>query len=121
MAKFNSIDKERLEIVKDQLRNKSTAWIFFILFGWSYGSLGKISLQLLWYTIIVLTGVGIYQNLVSQDFTLYTAFALIGLPVWLIWSVVRMFTLNKAIDAYNRNVADFFGLNREEKTILGIE
>ena len=121
MIKYPQIDKDKVDIVKDKIRKKSTIWFSFLLLGWSYGSLGKLGLQFLWYAIPFTTGVGIYQNLVSGEFTLYTAFALIGFPLWVIWSVVRILTLNKAVDKYNDEVANFFGLNPEEKNMLGIE
>ena len=121
MIKYPEIDKDKVDIVKERIRKKPVVWLSFLLFGWSYGSLGKIGIQLIWYIIPVITGIGIYHNLVNHDFTLYTAFALVGFPIWLIWSMVRLFTLNKAVDRYNREVADFFGLNPEEKYTLGID
>jgi len=121
MVKYPQIDQEKIDLVKEKISKKSNIWISFLLFGWSYGSLGKIGLQMIWYIIPVITGLGIYENLVSGEFSLYTAFALIGFPLWAIWSIARLFTLNKAVDKYNRNVANFFGLNPEEKYSLGIE
>lgn len=112
---------EKVDLVKKQIKKKSTIWFSFILFGWSYGSLGNLSLQIIWYIIPIATGFGIYQNLNGGEFSLYTAFALIGFPLWVIWSVSRLFTLNKAVDKYNKNVANFFGLNTEERLQLGIE
>ena len=120
MIKYPEIDKDKIEIVKSKIRKKSTIWVSFLLLGWSYGSLGKLGLQFIWYVIPFLTGIGIYQNSNSGEFTLYTAFALIGLPLWAIWSFFRLMTLNKAVDSYNNEVANFFGLNPEEKYLLGI-
>jgi len=51
--------------------------LFFL--GWSYGSLNKIGLQLLYY------------------------FSLGGLGMWMI---IRLFTLNGAIKDYNRTIAE---------------
>ncbi len=121
MIKYPQIDKDKIDIVKNKLRKKSTIWFSFLILGWSYGSLGNLGLQFIWYTIPFVTGIGIYQNAITNDFTLFTAFALIGLPLWTIWSFVRLLTLNKAVDKYNHEVANFFGLNPEEKYMLGID
>ena len=121
MAKYPQIDKDKIDLVKNKIRKKPTIWFSFLLFGWSYGSLGNLGIQIIWYLIPAATGIGIYQNLTTNEFSLYTAFAIIGLPLWLIWSLVRLVTLNKAIDKYNNEVANFFGLNQEEKYMLGIE
>ena len=121
MMKYPQIDKDKVDVVKENLKNKRTIWLAFLLIGWSYGSMGKLGLQFLWYAIPLSTGIGIYQNIVTGEFTLITAFALIGLPLWVIWSIVRLFTLNKAIDQYNVQVANFFGLNNEEKDTLGLQ
>ena len=120
MIKYAHVDKEKIDFVKDKLRNKSALWISFLLFGWSYGSLGKPGLQLLWYVIAFYSGFGIYHNFTSQEFTIYTAFAMAFIPVWIVWSIVRGFTLNKDIERYNREIANFFGLNPEEKDLLGL-
>lgn len=121
MIKYPQIDKDKIDIVKNKLKKKSTIWFSFLILGWSYGSLGKLGLQFIWYVIPFVTGIGIYQNTITNEFTLFTAFALIGLPLWAIWSFVRLLTLNKAVDKYNNEVANFFGLNPEEKYMLGID
>ncbi len=121
MIKYPQIDKDKIDIVKNKLRKKSTIWFSFLTLGWSYGSLGNLGLQFIWYIIPFVTGIGIYQNTITNEFTLFTAFALIGLPLWAIWSFVRLLTLNKAVDKYNNEVANFFGLNPEEKYMLGID
>ena len=121
MIKYPQIDKDKIDIVKNKLRKKSTIWFSFLILGWSYGSLGNLGLQLIWYVIPFVTGIGIYQNTITNDFTLFTAFALIGLPLWAIWSFARLLTLNKAVEKYNNEVANFFGLNPEEKYMLGID
>ncbi len=121
MIKYPQIDKDKIDIVKNKLRKKSTIWFSFLILGWSYGSLGNLGLQFIWYIIPFVTGIGIYQNTITNEFSLFTAFALIGLPLWAIWSFVRLLTLNKAVDKYNNEVANFFGLNPEEKYMLGID
>jgi hypothetical protein len=121
MVKYPQIDNDKIDIVKERLRKKSTVWFSFLLLGWSYGSLGNLGIQLIWYLVTALTGYGIYENIETGEFTVFTAIALMGLPIWAIWSVVRVFTLNKAVDKYNRQIANIFGLNEEEKYALGIE
>lgn len=73
--------------------SKSTTWLLFLLFGWSYGSMGKIGLQLLYW----FTGGGF------------------GL-----WMLYRLFTLNKAIKKYNLDIAIGLGMSEEELKILDL-
>ena len=121
MVKYTRIDKEKIEFVKDKLRKRSTIWISFLFFGWSYGSLGKPVLQMLWYGIAAYSAYGVYHNFISREFTIYTAFALAFIPVWIVWGIARGVTLNKAVERYNREIADYFGLNNDEKDMLGLE
>lgn len=72
---------------------KSTIWLLFLLFGWSYGSLGKIGIQILFY--LTLGGLGI-------------------------WGFVRLFTLGSAIKQYNRAVALEAGFTNAELPSLGL-
>ena len=78
---------------KAKAANSSTIWILFLFLGWSYGSLGKIGLQILFY--ITFGGFGI-------------------------WSFIRLFTLNRAIKKYNRKVAASLSLSIEEQMILNL-
>ncbi len=121
MSKHDEMNTDRIDMVRDQLKKKSSIWTSFLLLGWSYGSLGNLSLQLLWYIVPVVSGIGIYHKWVLHEFTLYTAFALIGAPLWILWNLVRVITLNKAIDKYNSRLADIFGLSSEEKYMLDID
>ena len=84
---------ENLLLVQNELANKSTIWLLFLLLGWSYGSLGKIGLQLLFY--ITFGGFGI-------------------------WTLIRLFTLNCAINKYNTDVAKRHNLSIEDAQKLGI-
>jgi hypothetical protein len=114
------LDNQKINIVKPQLRKRWKMWFSFLLFGWSYGSLGNLGLQLIWYTIPVVTIYGIYEYNQTHLFTIYTSMAVVGLGVWLLWGLARIMTLNKAIENYNRGIANFYGLTDDEKKVLGI-
>tara|TARA_B100000780_G_C20839629_1_gene333671 strand:+ start:278 stop:580 length:303 start_codon:yes stop_codon:yes gene_type:complete len=73
--------------------NPTLIWLLFLLLGWSYGSLGKIGLQILYY--VTLGGVGI-------------------------WALIRLFTLQGAIRDYNREIAVKLGFSSEELTLMGL-
>ena len=61
--------------------------------GWSYGSLDKIGLQILYY--ITFGGIGI-------------------------WAFIRLFTLSGAIKDYNRRIAGQVGLDTQEMATLNL-
>ena len=121
MVKHPQIDQEKVDRVKNKIRRKSNIWFSFLLFGWSYGSLGSLGLQVIWYVTPILSGIVLYQNSLNGQFTIYTAIAMMASSSWIVWSIARLFTLNKAVDKYNLKIANFFGLNPEEKYSLGIE
>jgi hypothetical protein len=114
------VNMEKVDLVKPRIRRKNTVWFSFLFLGWSYGSLGNLGLQILWYLIPALTAYGWYENHLTSEFTVFTSIAVVGLPIWFIWTIFRMATLNKAIERYNQELADFFGLNQEEKAYLDI-
>lgn len=58
--------------------NGTVIWLLFLFLGWSYGSMKQIGIQFLYY--VTLGGFGF-------------------------WALYRLFTLNKAIKDYNRNIA----------------
>lgn len=58
--------------------SKSKAWLLFLFFGWSYGSMGSIAKQIFFY--ITLGGLGL-------------------------WTIYIFFTLNRKIKRYNTNLA----------------
>lgn len=87
------MDTNKIMIYQNRKANPTTVWLLFIFLGWSYGSLGKVGLQVLYY--ITLGGLGV-------------------------WTLIRLFTLSGAIKKYNRNVAMEIGLSDEEKTSLGV-
>ena len=68
-------------------------WILFLFLGWSYGSLDKMGMQILFY--VTLGGLGV-------------------------WALIRLFTLNGAIKAYNRKIAEQIGLESHELEILNL-
>jgi len=67
--------------------------LLFLFLGWSYGSLGKIGTQILFY--LTLGGLGL-------------------------WALIRLFTLNSAIKDYNRKIAAEVGLSVDEMKSIGL-
>ena len=84
---------EKIMIYNDRKANSSTIWVLFLFLGWSYGSLGQIGLQILYY--LTLGGLGL-------------------------WTLIRLFTLSGAIKDYNRKIAYEVGLTAEQMRSLGI-
>ena len=73
--------------------NATTIWLLFLLLGWSYGSMGKIGIQILYY--ITLGGFGI-------------------------WTLIRLFTLQRAIRRYNATVAKELKFSKDEMVNMGL-
>ena len=73
--------------------NPTLVWLLFLFLGWSYGSLGKIGTQILYY--ITLGGLGV-------------------------WALIRLFTLQGAIRDYNRGIAVKLGFSSEELNLMGL-
>lgn len=84
---------DKHEIYRERKANSSTIWILFIFLGWSYGSLGKIGLQVFYY--LTIGGLGV-------------------------WMLIRLFTLNGAIREYNKNIAKEVGFSNDELVQLGL-
>ena len=84
---------DKYSIYKERKANSTLIWLLFLFLGWSYGSLGKIGLQILYY--ITIGGFGI-------------------------WTLVRLFTLQGAIRAYNRKVALQSGFNNDDLLAIGL-
>jgi hypothetical protein len=76
-----------------QKADNSKLWLLFLLLGWSYGSLGSMGKQILFY--LTLGGFGM-------------------------WTLYRMFTLNKAIKKYNRQIAINCGLDSNDLLKLNL-
>lgn len=87
------MDTNKIMIYQSRKANPTTVWLLFIFLGWSYGSLGKIGLQILFY--ITLGGLGL-------------------------WTLIRLFTLSGSIKDYNRQIASEVGLDNDEKMSLGV-
>ncbi len=87
------MDANKLLAFESRKANPTTIWLLFLFLGWSYGSLDKIGLQILFY--ITLGGLGI-------------------------WTLVRLFTLHGAIKTYNRRVAKVVGLDNQDMEVLNL-
>lgn len=81
------------EAYNAQKVNGQTIWLTFLLAGWSYGSMGQVGKQILYY-------------LTFGGFT--------------IWTIYRLFTLGKAIKSYNKSIAVKCGLTSEDLIKLGL-
>lgn len=75
---------EQLMKAQNETLNRGTAWLLFLFLGWSYGSMGKIGTQILYY--LTLGGLGV-------------------------WMLIRLFTLNSSINDYNNKIYMKYGLN----------
>jgi hypothetical protein len=73
--------------------SSTSIWLLFLFLGWSYGSMGKMGKQILYYCTIG------------------------GLGLWMIY---RLFTLNSAIRKYNKEIAFECGFSNEEVFRLGL-
>ena len=87
------MDTNKLLAYESRKANTTTVWLLFLFLGWSYGSLDKIGLQLLYY--ITLGGCGL-------------------------WALIRLFTLNGSIKSYNRKMAAQVGLDNQEMATLNL-
>lgn len=87
------MDTNKLLAYDSRRANPITIWLLFLFLGWSYGSLSKIGLQILYY--ITAGGLGI-------------------------WTIIRLFTLNGAIKSYNRQIAGQVGLDNQEMATLNL-
>ena len=81
------------EAYNAQKLNGQTIWLTFLLAGWSYGSMGQIAKQIFFY--LTIGGFGL-------------------------WTMYRLFTLNKAVKSYNKKVAINCGLTSEDLIKLGL-
>lgn len=87
------MNTEKLMLYEQQKVNPSTIWLLFLFFGWSYGSLDKIGLQIFFY--LTLGGLGL-------------------------WAFIRLFTLSDAIKEHNRVIASRLGFNNQELASLNV-
>lgn len=87
------MNTERLMIYQGRCVKSSTVWLLFFFFGWSYGSMDKIGLQILFY--LTAGGLGV-------------------------WALIRLFTLSSSIKSYNRKVAAQIGMDNQEMATLNL-
>jgi hypothetical protein len=87
------MDANKLVAYQSQKVNPTTVWVLFLFLGWSYGSLDKMGLQILYY--LTLGGCGF-------------------------WALFRLFTLNGAIKEYNRRIAAQAGFDNMEMASLNL-
>ena len=80
-------------IYSNRKANPTLIWLLFLFLGWSYGSLGKIGIQILYY--ITIGGLGL-------------------------WTLIRLFTLQGAIRDYNKKIAMELGFDNAELVQLGL-
>jgi len=87
------MDTDKLLIYNQRSISTTTTWLLFLFLGWSYGSMGQVGKQILFY--LTLGGFGI-------------------------WTLVRLFNLNGAIKDYNKKIAAEVGMDNQEMAILGL-
>jgi len=87
------MDTSKLLAYESRKANTTTVWLLFLFLGWSYGSLDKIGIQILYY--ITFGGFGL-------------------------WALIRLFTLSGAIKTYNRRIAGQVGLDNQEMATLNL-
>jgi len=79
-----AVEKQKVTEVKKELVDPSRIWVTFLLLGWSYGSLGRMDLQILYY--LTWGGCGI-------------------------WAIARLFTLDSDIRTYNNEIKKKYNLD----------
>ena len=84
---------DKSSVYNERKANSTSVWLLFLFLGWSYGSLGKVGLQILFY--LTLGGVGF-------------------------WTLIRLFTLNGAIREHNKKIAMELGFDNSELIQLGL-
>lgn len=84
---------ENLMIYESSKLNPTVIWLLYLFLGWSYGSMDKIGMQILFY--FTLGGVGI-------------------------WALIRLFTLNGDIKEYNRKKGILANLSNRQMIALGL-
>lgn len=81
----NSINRTaRALMMQNELLKPSLIWALYLFFGWSYGAMGKMGMQILFY--LTLGGFGV-------------------------WAITRLFTLNRSINKYNNAIYIKYGVN----------
>ena len=80
-------------LYNERKANPTLIWILFLLLGWSYGSLGKVGLQIVFY--LTLGGFGF-------------------------WALIRLFTLQGAIRKHNKTIAKEVGFSSDDLVKMGL-
>jgi hypothetical protein len=91
--KFLNMDTDKLLIYNQRSINKTTTWLLFLFLGWSYGSMDQVGKQIFFY--LTLGGLGV-------------------------WTLFRLFTLNSAIQDYNKKIAAEVGMDNQEMATMGL-
>ena len=87
------MEQENLMIYESTKLNSTVIWLLFLFLGWSYGSMDKVGMQILFY--VTVGGFGF-------------------------WALVRLFTLNGAIKEYNRKKAILANLSSKQMLAMGL-
>ena len=87
------MEQENLMIYEATKLNSTVIWLLFLFLGWSYGSMDKVGMQILFY--LTAGGFGF-------------------------WALVRLFTLNGAIKEYNRKKAILANLSSKQMLAMGL-
>tara|TARA_B110000503_G_scaffold141231_1_gene234115 strand:- start:42 stop:329 length:288 start_codon:yes stop_codon:yes gene_type:complete len=94
MEKHDDYSKtDKINIYNGRKLESTKMWILFLFLGWSYGSMGSMGKQILYY-------------LTLGGFT--------------IWGIYLLFTLNGKIKKYNKNIALEVGLDENDLMKLGL-
>jgi hypothetical protein len=83
----------RVAAYQSRKADNTKVWLLFLFLGWSYGSLGSMGKQVLFY--LTAGGLGL-------------------------WTLIRLFTLSGSIKAYNKKIAREVGLSADEMVMVGL-
>jgi hypothetical protein len=84
---------DKINIYNGRKLDPTKMWILFLFLGWSYGSMGSMGKQILYYITFG------------------------GLTIWAIY---LLFTLNGKIKKYNKNIALEVGLDGNDLMKMGL-
>ena len=87
------METDKLLVYNQRSINKTTTWLLFLFLGWSYGSMDQVGKQIFFY--LTLGGLGF-------------------------WTLFRLFTLNGAIQDYNKKIAAEVGMDNQEMATMGL-
>jgi ABC-type Fe3+-siderophore transport system permease subunit len=84
---------EKMNFYSNRKLESGKTWLLFLLFGWSYGSMGKMGKQIFFY--ITFAGFGL-------------------------WFLYVLFTLSNKIKEHNRSIAKDLGMDLQDLNNLGL-